>query len=165
MCSSIMCDVSVFKRKSFYAVYSCLCYFFLQEIKGQKNLTVKEDINDTQLDTQELKYSLDLSEDDTGSSTSSDRESIPDIGSLKPYDFEPTIEYNSSSSDDETSQKEDLRMGNIYWCMCGKCQVMETETESLCCLDTNEVPDSYFEGNQYCISKQMFNIRYKKVMI
>ena len=29
---------------------------------------------------------------------------------------------------------------------CGLCQPMESKAESLCCLDTNEVPDDYFEG-------------------
>ena len=32
--------------------------------------------------------------------------------------------------------------------MCGKCLSMSTYAESLCCRDTNEIPDDYFEGNQ-----------------
>ena len=32
------------------------------------------------------------------------------------------------------------------WCVCGKCRPMQTFTESLCCRDTNEVPDDLFEG-------------------
>ena len=36
------------------------------------------------------------------------------------------------------------------WCVCGgKCRPMESYTESLCCCETNEVPDEYFEGETY----------------
>lgn len=109
----------------------------------------------TQLDTQELEYSLDLSSSfsneeqassDASASNNESEDSVVDLDSLKPYEFEPTIEYHSSSSGNEEEEKEHYRAGNMDWCMCGKCKAMENETESLCCLDTNEVPDNYFEG-------------------
>ena len=37
-------------------------------------------------------------------------------------------------------------IGNTNWGQCGLCQQMESEAESLCCLDINEVPDDYFES-------------------
>jgi len=43
------------------------------------------------------------------------------------------------------SQVPELRIGNVNWCICGKCEPMKTEAESFCCLDANEVPDEYFE--------------------
>ena len=75
--------------------------------------------------------------------------SIPDITKLKPYDFEP----EASSSDDEfptslTQEKSlpDIRIGNTFWCVCGKCLPMDTYAESLCCRDTNEITDECFLG-------------------
>ena len=71
--------------------------------------------------------------------------SLPDVTKLKPYDFEPEA---SSSEDDniDISNEEKSRIGNVDWCVCGKCRPMQTFTESLCCRDTNEVPDDLFEG-------------------
>ena len=48
----------------------------------------------------------------------------------------------SSDSDNGNSDSEKERIGNTDWCVCGgKCRPMEDVTESLCCRDTNEVPD------------------------
>lgn len=86
-------------------------------------------------------------------------ESMPD--GLRPFDFEPVCSAQElSCSEDEVSERENddtnkneqkPRKGNIDWCLCGGCKAMETEIESLCCLDTNEIMDEYFDGNQ-CIS-------------
>ena len=89
-------------------------------------------------------------------SSESDNESFPDINKLKPYDLEPEIassELSSSSSGDNISSSDsenddDTRIGNTSWCLCGKCLSMSTyNVYSLCCRDTNEIPDDYFEGN------------------
>ena len=87
-------------------------------------------------------------------SSESDNDSFPDINKLKPYDLEPEIacELSSSSSGDNISSSDsenddDTRIGNTSWCLCGKCLSMSTDAESLCCRDMNEIPDDYFEGN------------------
>ena len=43
------------------------------------------------------------------------------------------------------------------WCLCRKCQPIESETESSCFLDTNEVPDDYFEEKKCITSSEGFN--------
>ena len=110
-------------------------------------------------DTEELEYSLDLSstgeENLEDSESSSDGDSLPDANLLKPFDFEPAcplrhdISMSSSSSSvssDEYNRENISRAGKTDWCLCGKCRAMETDIESLCCCETNEVPDDYFEG-------------------
>ena len=85
---------------------------------------------------------------------SSEEELIQDFAKLRPYDHEPTVPSaeisTSSASDDEdaddSEQEEQERIGNVDWCGCGKCRPMLTFTESLCCQDTNEVPEELFEG-------------------
>ena len=107
------------------------------------------------LETQELQYSVDLSD---SSEEHSSEESLPDV--LKPFDFEPVCSPRKdeivTSSDEEkhknTSSGEKLRKGNTNWCLCGKCKAMDTEAESFCCRDTNEVPDDYFEGHM-CVTE------------
>ena len=77
-----------------------------------------------------------------------------DFSKLRPYDHEPTVPSagisTSSASDDEdaddSKQEERERIDNVDWCGCGKCRPMLTFTESLCCQDTNEVPEELFEG-------------------
>ena len=100
--------------------------------------------------TQELEYPTPSSCSSGESSDSED--SLPDLNSLKPYDFEPEIPYVSEEEEVTQSQtsesKSKSRIGNTDWCQCGECKPMDTEAESLCCLDTNEVPEEYFEGNQ-----------------
>ena len=96
-----------------------------------------------------------MSSSEQSSSSESDNDSIPDVHKLQPYDLEPEIassdvsmttsDKNTSSSDSEIADYS--RIGNTSWCSCGKCFPMSTYTESLCCRDTNEVPDEYFEGN------------------
>ena len=84
-----------------------------------------------------------------------DNDSIPDIHKLQPYDLEPEIassDVSTTTSDENTSSSDSeiadySRIGNTSWCSCGKCFPMTTYTESLCCRDTNEVADEYFEGN------------------
>ena len=92
------------------------------------------------LDTQELSYSVDLSD------LSESDQSTLDLCFLKPYDFKPLVKKIPNNTDLQTTEVTSKRIGNTNWCQCGLCQPMESESESLCCLDTNEVPGDYFEG-------------------
>lgn len=109
--------------------------------------------------TQELEYPTSSS---SSCESSESEDSLPDISSLKPYDFEPEIPYAEEEQTPESKQSIlTSRIGNIHWCLCGECKPMETEAESLCCLDTNEVPDEYFEGEYFlhdivCILKVIY---------
>ena len=89
------------------------------------------------------------SEESTASEESTD-ESESDLSNLKGYDFEPVCDPRPiSPSTDEGELDEDTsdsRIGNRDWCVCGKCEAMESSIESLCCKDTNEVPEELFEG-------------------
>ena len=96
-----------------------------------------------------------MSSSDRTSSESdeSGNESLPDLHKLKPYNLEPRISSSdlSSSSNENSSYSysepaEESSIGNVDWCLCGKCLPMTSYTENICCLDTNEVPDEYFEG-------------------
>ena len=93
-------------------------------------------------------------------SQSSGEEFLPDLNKLKPYDLEPMIsgdseEHFDDNTSDDSDEEEQRRIGNINWCQCGRCQPMFTYTESLCCQETNEVPEELFEGfeiiNFHCI--------------
>ena len=92
------------------------------------------------LDTQELTYSVHLSSSDSDLSSEGEHES----DALQPYDFEPLIKDIPKQKFQQTCEPTIKRKGDINWCQCGLCQVMDSEAESLCCLDTNEVPDDYF---------------------
>jgi hypothetical protein len=103
------------------------------------------------LDTQKLDYSNLTSSSDE--ETSSD-ESLPDASNLKAYDFEPVCKPKILIEKIDNENEEKIRIGNTDWCLCGKCEEMETHTESLCCQDTNEVTEELFEGiNSNCIRK------------
>ena len=84
---------------------------------------------------------------------------------LKPYDWDPrrsVIElekveqgaYEIISDEDD----EKARIGNKDWCHCGLCRPMEIYAESLCCAETNEIPDEIFEGLFLC--QQCLNLCY-----
>ena len=72
--------------------------------------------------------------------------SIPNLCLLKPYDSESLVKRIPNNTDIQTTEATTKRIGNTNWRQCGLCQPMESEAESLCCLDTYEVPDDYFEG-------------------
>ena len=107
------------------------------------------DINE--FESGELKYSS-STEISTAEESDSDEDFLQD--NLKSYDFEPacppSIEFLSDNDVDE--EITDGRKGNTNWCLCGHCQAMGTEAESLCCRDTNDIPDNYFEEKS-CITE------------
>ena len=81
---------------------------------------------------------------------------------LKPYKYEPSSQprkdFSSNSENDEDSDvssdsnQEVSGKGNTNWCASGHCRALETEIESICCRDTNKVPDNYFGGRK-CITE------------
>lgn len=95
-----------------------------------------------------------LNEENSSESSDSDISCLEsDLTKLQPYDFEPLVSDNQESSsdtdsDDIPSTNEALRVGNIDWCECGNCRPMETESESLCCIEANEIPDEFFQGTK-----------------
>ena len=44
------------------------------------------------------------------------------------------------------SKEHSSEIGNTLWCSCGKCKLKATHAESICCLDKEEILESYFEG-------------------
>ena len=91
-------------------------------------------------------------ENNTSESDFSENE-IPDLNSLKSFEFEPKTnigDINSSRSDDE-EDKTDIeykvkRIGNSEWCECSKqCKPMKTYTESLCCQERNDIPERCYQ--------------------
>ena len=89
--------------------------------------------------------SVDLSQLSESDQSEGD-ESIPDLCLLKPYDSESLVKRIPNNTDLQTTETTTKRIGNTNWRQCGLCQPMESEAESLCCLNTNEVPDDYFKG-------------------
>ena len=97
---------------------------------------------------------------DSQSSLSSESDSLneelcSDFSKLKPYSFEPII---SSDEDEdppivttfmEEKVVENSRVGNVDWCLCNCCKPMDSEVESFCCKETNELPEELFEGKLY----------------
>ena len=91
-------------------------------------------------------------ENSTNESDFSENE-IPDLNSLKPFEFKPKtsikdINSSSSSDDEEKGTKDKVkRIGNSEWCGCSKqCKPMKSYTESLCYREGNDMPERYFEG-------------------
>ena len=60
---------------------------------------------------------------------------------IQPYSFEPTREKiagdepedESSGSDEMYINIDEVRSGNVSWCLCKSCRPMDTERESICC--------------------------------
>lgn len=86
-----------------------------------------------------------------------------DLSKLKPYSFEPLVSSSSSDENEDTDDGntrsvemkeinddniiETRRIGNIDWCLCKCCKSMDSEAESLCCQETNEIPEEFFQGS------------------
>ena len=85
------------------------------------------------------------------SASSSTNETDGDIGTLKPFSFDPDITDEGSVSTSNISgnseeEDENLRIGNNTWCPCDHCKLMQTSVESLSCKNTSEVLDENFDG-------------------
>lgn len=89
-----------------------------------------------------------ISDYDQETSSDSDEPSIK----LQPYDFEPLASSSAEEVEEQTdnnsdnNSEESSRVGNNNWCQCGQCKAMNTNLESLCCVEANEIPDEFFEG-------------------
>ena len=73
------------------------------------------------------------------------------VNKLNPYSFQP-LAVLENQKNEKTADLSHSRKGNKNQCLCDKCREMETEEESKCCRETNEVPDAYFDGQQ-CIAE------------
>ena len=92
--------------------------------------------------------------------TDNDTESdSPDIESLLiwndpikllPFSFEPLASSKSEDSDFEGNVQQksssNNQIGNIGWCKCNNCRPMETDAESFCCAEADEIHEEMFEG-------------------
>ena len=82
-------------------------------------------------------------ENSTDESISSENE-IPDLNSLKPFEFEPKTNIDDEVEGIENKVK---RIGNSEWCECSKqYKPMKTYTKSLCCREGNDITERYFES-------------------
>ena len=119
----------------------------------QKEISTLESLYGAPLDTQELEYSesemSSCSTDDRSESSSNESINLH-FSKLKQYDLKPVCKPRifSSESELESEVEEQGRIGKTDWCQCGECKPMTTYTESLCCQDTNEVPEELFEGQK-----------------
>ena len=70
-------------------------------------------------------------------SSSDSLDSFSNFVKSKPYDFHPTVSDSEntdgevSSSAMQTKEAEREPKGNLDWCLCGKCNAMSTNAESL----------------------------------
>ena len=82
------------------------------------------------------------SEHSSSESDETGNESLPDLNKLKPYDLEPRISSSdlssSSNGNSDSETAEESRIGNVDWCLCGKCLPMTSYTESICCFDISK---------------------------
>ena len=96
-----------------------------------------------------------------------------DVTKLKPYEFEPLVSSMESEVDldDFSNQVEEVsqstRVGNVQWCECDSCEAMNTDHESLCCVEANEIPDDFFEGKIQILFEviNMFHFYYLAVKV
>ena len=91
----------------------------------------------------------------TDSDTESDSSDIENLLScnnpskLVLYSFEPLASSNDEDSDSDGNtqqQSSNCRIGNTEWCKCNSCRQMETDAESSCCAEADEIHEEMFEG-------------------
>ncbi len=94
---------------------------------------------------------------DESSSSSSDADSdgVYDHTSqhnhIQPYQFEPSptrvVDGENPSCSGTSIER---RKGNVEWCRCGNCRVVDTENESRCCKD--DVPCEFSDEACICMN-------------
>ena len=92
----------------------------------------------------------------TDSDTESDSSDIENLLScnnpskLVPYSFEPIASSNDEDSDSggnaQQQSSSNTGTGNTEWCKCTNCRQMETDAESFCCAEADEIHEEIFEG-------------------
>ena len=61
----------------------------------------------------------------------SDDQYLSDFTRLQPYVYEPSVSKESVKK--KTAGKRNTsRIGNTFWCFCGKCKPVATHSESIC---------------------------------
>ena len=67
-----------------------------------------------------------------------------------PYSFEPLASSNDEDSDSEGNVQQqsssNKRIGNTKRCKCHNYRQMETNAESFCCAEADEIHEEMFEG-------------------
>ena len=96
----------------------------------------------------------DIYMNDNSSSESDDETFNLETNELQPYAFEPLLdtEKQPTITENEMDRESQRRIGNTAWCNCGSCKAMESEEESKCCKDSDEIPEHYF-GGKVCITQ------------
>ena len=76
-----------------------------------------------------------------------------DFSKLTPFNFGPLESsskneyFSAEEGTEEVDSSSNKRLNNLYWCICnGGCGIMETELESICCQELNEITEEKFEG-------------------
>ena len=89
--------------------------------------------------------------DDLGVDEKSDEEG--NVLGLSPFMFEPERSEEEAqvlmvklNTETHIEEQQESRTGHTNWCSCEKCKAMLTDEESLCCRDTNDIPDNHFQG-------------------
>ena len=91
----------------------------------------------------------------TDSDTESDSSDIENLLScnnpskLVPCTFEPLASSNDQDSDSDGNAQQqsssNSRIGNTEWCKRNNCRQMETDAESFCCAEADEIDEEMFE--------------------
>ena len=76
--------------------------------------------------------------------------SCNDPSKLVPYSFETLASSNDEASDSDGNAQQQSssnnRIGNTGWCKRNNCRQMETDAESFCCAEADEIHKDMFEG-------------------
>ena len=106
-------------------------------------------------------------------SSSESLDSFSNFDKLKPYDFEPTVSDNENTDGEvifsamQTKGAGKERKVNLDWCLCGKCNSVSTNAQSLCwefeSFEKNEVLMATFFISDYiisisCVHNQAFGV-------
>ena len=59
------------------------------------------------------------------------------MADLQPYRFEPERVPNPQDSKSENEEAND-RLKGTFWCSCGRCEIMPTQRERVCCREQPE---------------------------
>ena len=96
-------------------------------------------------------------QDESSSESESSETFYFDTKNLQPYSYEPSAPPPSDGRKKQQTSSPLTRTGNANWCVCGKCRPMDTEQESKCCQEGNEVPDEYFQGKNVSLERKVLH--------